>query len=103
MGGKGEYGVDLDALEEVVRELHKVLAFMGDAQSTSEHSTYLPQGSLGSNFSEVSELYSAHKVVKGNITRVMKRVDALVDAFGKKSAKVRDAYQDAEAENSIKM
>ncbi|MFJ9854369.1 hypothetical protein [Streptomyces sp. NPDC101150] len=103
MGGKDEYGVDLDALEEVVRELHKVLNFMGDAKSTSEHSTYLPKGSLGSNFSEVSELYGAHNDVRANITSVMKRVDALVDAFGKKSAKVRDAYQDAEAENSVKM
>ncbi|MFI9051345.1 hypothetical protein [Streptomyces sp. NPDC053427] len=102
MGGKGEYGVDLDALEDVVRDLNKVLKQMGDETSTAESSTYLPKGSLGDNFTEVSELYGAHTKVKADINKMMKRVEGLVDTFGKKSAKVRDAYQDAEADNTMK-
>ncbi|UQA92770.1 hypothetical protein [Streptomyces halobius] len=97
-----EYGVDLDALDQVVKELNEVLKQMGDETSTAESSTYLPQGSLGDGFSEVSELYGAHAKVKADINRLMKRVEGLVDTFGKKSAKVRDAYQDAEAENTMK-
>ena len=33
----------------------------------------------------------------------MEMVEGLVDRFGKKSSKVRGAYQDAEADNTVSM
>ncbi|MFE3775452.1 hypothetical protein [Streptomyces sp. NPDC059122] len=98
-----EYGVDLDALDQVVKELNQVLKDMGDSKSTAKNSTYLPKGSLGDGFKETGELYGAHAKMKGEIEKLMDMVEGLVDTFGKKSAKVRGAYQDAEADNSIGM
>ncbi|MEU7435875.1 MULTISPECIES: hypothetical protein [Streptomyces] len=99
----GQYGVDLDALDQVIKELNHVLKEMGDSKSTATNSTYLPKGSLGEGFKEEAELYGAHAKMKGEIEKMMHMVEGLVDTFGKKSHKVRGAYQDAEADNSISM
>ncbi|MFE7294527.1 hypothetical protein [Streptomyces sp. NPDC057579] len=98
-----EYGVDLDALDQVVKELNQVLKDMGDSKSTAKNSTYLPKGSLGDGFKETGELYGAHEKMKADIEKLMDLVEGLVDTFGKKSAKVRGAYQDAEADNTVGM
>ncbi|MFJ8670320.1 hypothetical protein [Streptomyces sp. NPDC093589] len=103
MGGKEEYGVDLDALDQVVKELNHVLSEMGTSKSTAKTSTYLAKGTLGKGFSEESELYAAHQTMKQQIEGLIDLVESLVDKFGKKSAKVRGAYQDAEADNSVSM
>ncbi|MEU9503117.1 hypothetical protein [Streptomyces sp. NPDC048196] len=100
---QGQYGVDLDALDQVIKELNHVLKEMGDSKSTAKNSTYLPKGSLGEGFKEETVLYNAHDKVKGDIEKMLHMVEGLVDTFGKKSSKVRGAYQDAEADNSIKM
>ncbi|GAU70037.1 hypothetical protein SSP35_16_00320 [Streptomyces sp. NBRC 110611] len=100
---QGQYRVDLDELDQVIRKLNHVLKEMGDSTSTAENSTYLPQGSLGEGFKEATVLYAAHDKVKADIQKMMKMVEGLVDTFGTKSSKVRGAYQDAEADNSIKM
>ncbi|MER7990740.1 hypothetical protein ABTY53_34935 [Streptomyces noursei] len=96
-----EYGVDLDALDQVVKELNQVLKDMGDSKSTAKNSTYLAKGSLGDGFKESAELYGAHEKMKTDIEKLMDMVEGLVDTFGKKSEKVRGAYQDAEADNAI--
>ncbi|WP_438485592.1 hypothetical protein [Streptomyces sp. S186] len=99
-----EYGVDLDALDQVVKELNQVLKDMGDQNSTAKNNTYLPHGALGSDkFRESGQLYKAHATMKGDIEKLMDLVEGLVDTFGKKSSKVRGHYQDAEAENSVGM
>ncbi|MGD3107986.1 hypothetical protein [Streptomyces sp. YGL11-2] len=98
-----EYGVDLDALDQVIKELNHVLKEMGDSKSTAANSTYLPKGSLGEGFKEEAQLYGAHDKMKADIEKMMQKVETLVDTFGKKSSKVRGAYQDAEAENSVGM
>ncbi|WP_329145812.1 hypothetical protein OIU91_12655 [Streptomyces sp. NBC_01456] len=103
MGGKGEYGVDLDALDQVVKELNHVLQMMGDSTSTAKSSTYLAKGTLGQGFTEESQLYQAHGAMKGDIEQLMEMVEGLIDRFGKKSSKVRGAYQDAEADNTVSM
>ena len=41
--------------------------------------------------------------MKASIHSLMEMVEGLVDEFGKKSAKVRGAYQDAEADNTVSM
>ncbi|MFJ6747634.1 hypothetical protein ACIQNI_05450 [Streptomyces sp. NPDC091266] len=103
MGGKEEYGVDLDALDQVVKELNQVLKDMGTSKSTAKNSTYLAKGTLGKGFSEESELYGAHQNMKQEIENLIDLVESLLDKFGKKSSKVRGAYQDAEADNSVSM
>ena len=47
---RGEYNVDLDALDQVVKELNAVLSDMGTRTSTAEHSTYLAEGHPGEEF-----------------------------------------------------
>lgn len=103
MGGKGQYGVDLDALDQVIKELNEVLKDMGGPKSTAKHSTFLAPGTLGKDFTEQEELYRAHSVMQNDIENLIGKVEELVDKFGKKSSKVRGAYQDAEADNSISM
>ncbi|MFG2864642.1 hypothetical protein [Streptomyces sioyaensis] len=98
-----EYGVDLDALDQVVKELNEVLKDMGNSKSTAKHSTYLAKGTLGHKFKEAEQLYQAHDAMKGSIEGLMHMVEGLVDQFGKKSSKVRGAYQDAEADNSMNL
>ncbi|MFG2288707.1 MULTISPECIES: hypothetical protein [unclassified Streptomyces] len=100
---QGQYGVDLDALDQVIKELNHVLKEMGDSKSTAKNSTYLPKGSLGKGFKEEGQLYQAHDLMKGDIERLIDMVEGLVDRFGKKSSKVRGAYQDAEADNTVGM
>lgn len=99
----GQYGVDLDALDQVIKELNHVLKEMGDSTSTATNSTYLPKGSLGEGFAEETQLYGAHGKVKGDIEKMMHMVEGLIDTFGKKSSKVRGAYQDAEADNAMNL
>ncbi|GGN61787.1 hypothetical protein [Streptomyces kronopolitis] len=99
----GQYGVDLDALDQVIKELNHVLKEMGDSKSTATNSTYLPKGSLGEGFKEEGELYGAHAKMKGDIEKMMHMVEGLIDTFGKKSSKVRGAYQDAEADNAMNL
>ncbi|MFE1768710.1 hypothetical protein ACFW81_31425 [Streptomyces angustmyceticus] len=99
----GQYGVDLDAMDQVIKELNQVLKDMGDSKSTAKNSTYLPKGSLGEGFAEEGELYGAHDQMKHSIEGLIDLVEGLVDEFGKKSSKVRGAYQDAEADNTISM
>ncbi len=103
MGGKEEYGVDLDALDQVVKELNQVLSEMGTSKSTAKTARTWPKGTLGKGFSEESELYGAHQNMKQEIEDLIDLVEGLLDKFGKKSAKVRGAYQDAEADNSVSM
>ncbi|CAM5594795.1 MULTISPECIES: hypothetical protein [Streptomyces] len=103
MGRNQEYGVDLDALDQVVKELNHVLKEMGTAQNHSKNSTYLPQGALGENFKEAPELYHAHDKMKTQIEGLVDLIEKLVNQFGEKSHKTRGAYQDAEAENKVTM
>ncbi|MFF4700269.1 hypothetical protein [Streptomyces chattanoogensis] len=103
MGGSGEYKVDLDAMDQVIKELNQVLKNMGDANSKAKNSTFLAQGTLGHGFAESDQLYQAHAKMQHKIQNLLKLVEDLVDKHGKKSAKVRGAYQDAEADNTISM
>ncbi|MEU2793526.1 hypothetical protein [Streptomyces sp. NPDC007100] len=103
MGRNQEYGVDLDALDQVVKELNHVIKEMGTPKNHTKNSTYLPQGALGESFKEVSELYQAHGKMKTSIESLVDLIENLVNQFGEKSKKTRGAYQDAEAENKVKM
>lgn len=98
-----QYGVDLSALDQVVKELNQVLKDMGGPKSKAQHNTYIPEGALGKGFSEESELYQAHAETKAKIEdEVLKKIEDLIDDFGKKTEKTRGAYDDAETANSVK-
>ncbi|MFD8565994.1 hypothetical protein [Streptomyces sp. NPDC059639] len=96
------YEVDLDALDQVVKELNQVLADMDGPKQKAKYGTDVPNGALGKNFSEAQELYDAHEKMKSKIqTEMIDKIEALVDKFGKKAQKAHGVYQDAEAENTI--
>ncbi|MEU6846737.1 hypothetical protein ABZ930_33215 [Streptomyces sp. NPDC046716] len=96
------YEVDLDALDQVVKELNQVLKDMGGPKDKAKYGTYVPDGALGKGFSEAQELYNAHGEMKNRIeVDMIEKIEKLVDKFGKKTEKARGVYQDAEAENSI--
>ncbi|MEU7182772.1 MULTISPECIES: hypothetical protein [Streptomyces] len=98
-----EYGVDLDALDQVVKELNQVLKDMGGPKDKAKNQTYLPPGALGKNFSEQKKMHAAHDEMKHYIEEnIVGLIERLVDDFGKKSKKTKDAYDDAEHDNSMK-
>jgi hypothetical protein len=100
---KEQYGVDLSALDEVVKELNGVLKDMGGPKGKAEHNTFIPDGALGKGFSEERELYDEHARTKAYIhDEILKDIEDLIDDFGKKTEKTRGAYEDAEHDSSVK-
>ncbi|MBB1253754.1 hypothetical protein H3146_10290 [Streptomyces sp. OF3] len=98
-----QYGVDLDALDQVVKELNQVIKDMSGPRSTAKHATYLKAGSLGEGFKEERELRKSHDVVKTKIEELVEDIEGLIDDFGKKSSSTLGAYQNAEANNKIQL
>ncbi|WP_425828861.1 hypothetical protein [Streptomyces fractus] len=99
----GGYEVDLDALDQVVKELNQVLADMSGPKDKAKYGTYIPEGALGVDFSEASDLYNAHGDMKQKIeVEMIAKIEKLVDKFGKKTDTARGKYQDAEADNAVK-
>lgn len=102
-GHKGSYKVDLDALDQVIKELNQVLKDMGGPRQKAANNTYLTPGILGKGFPEEGELRAAHGEMKNFIeTNIITLIENLVDDFGKKSKKAKEAYDDAEADNKLK-
>ncbi|MYT73288.1 MULTISPECIES: hypothetical protein [unclassified Streptomyces] len=96
------YEVDLDALDQVVKELNQVLKDMAAPKDKAKYGTYVPSGALGNGFSEAQDLYEAHGKMKQRIEEDMiDKIEKLVDKFGRKTDKARGVYQDAEAENTM--
>ncbi|MFJ4716080.1 hypothetical protein [Streptomyces sp. NPDC088785] len=96
------YEVDLDALDQVVKELNQVLKDMEGPKQKAKYGTDVPDGALGKGFSEAQELYDAHEKMKTKIqSEMIEKIEDLVDKFGRKTEKARGVYQDAEAENTI--
>lgn len=101
-GNKGQYKVDLDALDQVVKELNEVLKDMGGPKEKAGNNTYLPAGVLGKNFQEQDNLRQAHANMKDFIDEnIIQLIEDLVDDFGQKSKKAKEAYDDAEADSKI--
>ncbi|KIZ13817.1 hypothetical protein [Streptomyces natalensis] len=98
-----EYGVDLDALDQVVKELNQVLKDMGGPKDKAKNQTFLSDGALGKGFEERDRMHNAHNQMKDYIERnVVKLIEDMIDDFGKKSKQTKDAYEDAEHDNSMK-
>lgn len=96
------YEVDLDALDQVVKELNQVLADMGGPKRKAAYSTYVPNDALG-DFDEARKLANAHDVMKHRIENDMiDKIEKLIDKFGQKTRKAHGKYQDAEADNTVK-
>ncbi|MET8679884.1 hypothetical protein ABZW18_20460 [Streptomyces sp. NPDC004647] len=99
-----EYKVDLDALDQVVKELNAVLGEMGGPGgpcTKTYEATYLPPKALGSGFSEQQELHDAHTKMKSYIeTHIVDLIRDLIDDFGSKSKKVKETYDDSEKVNT---
>ncbi|MGW2344674.1 hypothetical protein [Streptomyces sp. NPDC001661] len=97
------YDVDLDALDQVVKELNQVLKDMSGPKDKAKYGTYLPDGALGADFSEARDLYQAHEKMKTKIEKEMiDKIEDLIDKFGKKTQKAHGVYQNAEADNAVK-
>jgi hypothetical protein len=97
MSSAGEYKVDLDALDEVMKKINNVLKGMQDTRSRAGHSTYIDASAFGINFGEAKELHGAHETMKDYIENsILKKLEDLVDDLGKKTAMTRGAYEDQE-------
>lgn len=98
-----QYGVDLSALDQVVKELNEVLRDMGGPKTKAEYNTYIPKTALGNGFVEAETIFNAHDEKKAFIKdKVLKEIEDLIDDFGKKTEKTRGAYDDAETSNTMK-
>ncbi|WP_328548227.1 hypothetical protein [Streptomyces platensis] len=97
-----EYRVDLDALDEVVRKLNGVLKDMNGTKDKAGSGTFLPSSSLGKKYVEHEMLHKAHTDMKKFIEdEIVGKIEKLVEDFGQKSKKTKEAYDDAEHENKI--
>ncbi|MGW8552147.1 hypothetical protein [Streptomyces tubercidicus] len=97
-----EYRVDLDALDEVVRKLNGVLKDMNGTKGKAGSGTFLPPSSLGKKYEEHVMLHKAHGDMKKFIdSEIVDKIQSLVDEFGKKSKKTKEAYDDAEQDNKL--
>ncbi|MCF3146910.1 hypothetical protein [Streptomyces platensis] len=98
-----EYRVDLDALDQVVKELNGVLKDMGEAKGKAKNRTYLPDSALGKNFSERKRMHDSHNEMKSYIEdNIVSLIEKMVDEFGRKTKKAKEAYDDAEHKNKLK-
>lgn len=99
--GKGDYAVDLAALDNVGKKLNGVLRQMNQTKGTSKHSTHLPDGALGTNFGEEKEIRAKHTAMKGFFDdTILRELEDLIDDLAKKTAKTRGAYEDREYDAS---
>ncbi|BCK68193.1 hypothetical protein Srufu_021460 [Streptomyces libani subsp. rufus] len=97
-----EYRVDLDALDEVVRKLNGVLKDMNGTKDKAGSGTFLPSSSLGKKYVEHEMLHKAHTDMKTFIEdQIVGKIEKLVEDFGQKSKKTKEAYDDAEHDNSM--
>ncbi|WP_327154520.1 hypothetical protein OHU45_09910 [Streptomyces tubercidicus] len=97
-----EYRVDLDALDEVVRKLNGVLKDMNGTKGKAGSGTFLPPSSLGKKYEEHVMLHKAHAEMKKFIEdEIITKIEKLVEDFGHKSKKTKEAYDDAEHDNKI--
>lgn len=99
--GKGDYAVDLEALDNVGKKLNGVLRAMSKTKGEASHSTYLPVGTLGKGFDEENEIRSEHTRMKTLIEdQILKELEDLIEDLAKKTAKTRGAYEDREYDAS---
>ncbi|MGA4953816.1 hypothetical protein [Streptomyces lydicamycinicus] len=97
-----EYRVDLDALDQVVKELNGVLKDMNGTKDKAGSGTYLPASALGKKYKEHEMLHSAHTDMKKFIdSEIVAKIEKLVEDFGQKSKKTKEAYDDAEHDNKM--
>lgn len=97
-----EYGVNLDALDQLVKELNQVLKDMGGPKDKAKNQTYLPEGALGKGFDERDKMHKAHNDMKDFIQhQIVDKIEGLINDFGEKSKKTKDAYEDAEHDNKM--
>ncbi|MBL1092776.1 hypothetical protein ACWCXK_30505 [Streptomyces sp. NPDC001739] len=97
-----EYGVNLDALDQLVKELNQVLKDMGGPKDKAKNQTYLPEGALGKGFDERAKMHKAHNDMKDFIQhQIVDKIEGLINDFGEKSKKTKDAYEDAEHDNKM--
>ncbi|MFE6743982.1 hypothetical protein [Streptomyces tubercidicus] len=97
-----EYRVDLDALDEVVRKLNGVLKDMNGTKGKVGSGTFLPSSALGKKYEEHVMLHKAHTEMKKFIEdEIIGKIEKLVEDFGHKSKKTKEAYDDAEHDNKI--
>lgn len=95
--GKGDYAVDLAALDNVGKKLNGVLRAMSKTKGDAQNSTFLPSGALGKGFDEERELRGEHTRMKVMIEdQILKELEDLIDDLAKKTAKTRGAYEDRE-------
>ncbi|MCK1798896.1 hypothetical protein MTQ01_23290 [Streptomyces sp. XM4193] len=94
---KGDYAVDLEALDNVGKKLNGVLRAMSKTKGDAKNSTHLPAGALGKGFGEEREIRIEHDRVKIILEdQILKELEDLIDDLAKKTAKTRGAYEDRE-------
>ncbi|WEB40118.1 hypothetical protein MOV08_13065 [Streptomyces yunnanensis] len=96
-----QYGVNLDALDQLVKELNQILKDMGGPNDRAKNQTYLPDKALGNSFGEQKDMHKAHTEMQQYIqNNIVKKITDLIDEFGQKSKKTKEAYDDAEQRNT---
>ncbi|AKA08921.1 hypothetical protein SAZ_30730 [Streptomyces noursei ZPM] len=86
----------------MVKELNQILKDMGGPNNRAKNQTYLPPKALGNSFGEQKDLHNAHTEMQQYIQeKIVKKITDLIDEFGQKSKKTKEAYDDAEQRNKM--
>ncbi|WP_405724252.1 hypothetical protein OG607_18240 [Streptomyces sp. NBC_01537] len=98
-----QYRVDLSELDSTIKKLNNVINSLGETSSHTKYGTQLPKGALGHGFDEAADLAQAHAEMKAHLEEIVDHLHEVMDAFGSKTKKVHDNYQESDYEAQSSM
>ncbi|MCK7623002.1 hypothetical protein MUU72_07800 [Streptomyces sp. RS10V-4] len=91
-----QFRVDLEELDNVVRQLRHVQRDMDEPSQTVKYGTTIPKAAFGVGFTEARKLAGAHDGMQAYMTEVLGALQQLIATFGEKTEASRGAYEDQE-------
>lgn len=98
-----QFKVDLDELDNVVRQLKRLQGDMDDPSQKIKYSTAIPKSAFGANFHEADKISGAHDKMQSYMSEVITALQDLIKDFGEKTERSRGAYEDQEQATKTSM
>ncbi|MGW1839373.1 hypothetical protein [Streptomyces sp. NPDC002067] len=98
-----KFKVDLDELDDVVRQLKRLRREMDEPSQKVKFSTHIPESAFGGDFIERGKLAGAHDRMQGYMTEVITALQEVIHDFGDKTEASRGSYEDQEHDTAASM
>ncbi len=98
-----KFKVDLDELDDVVRQLKRLRKEMDEPSQKVKFSTHIPDSAFGGDFIERGKLAGAHDRMQGYMTDVIDALQDVIHEFGEKTEASRGGYEDQEHRTKTSM